>query len=316
MSGVETARGAQAPVFARTHVPPGVLGAQVPTRSHPHRSLVYSTPEGYRPLELDLYEPVGAPDPVPCVVWIHGGGFMFGSRLHPPTEWPAGAVFHALVDAGLAVASIDYRHAGEASFPAQLHDAKAAIRYLRAYAPELGIDPARIGVWGESAGGQLAALVGLVHDDAALEGGEGVVEGSSTVDAVVDFYGTADLVGLEPMIERMPPHVRAAIEASGRPFRDPIDVLLDGSPLPDARATASPVTHVHSDAPPFLIVHGEADVLVPISQSERLVAALRAHGAAADLVRVPGAGHVFGGVDPAPQLQRAVEFLRAHLSAD
>lgn len=316
MNEIEAATAApRVPSFLRTHVPPGDPATTAPIRARVHRSLVFSTPEGFRPLELDLYVPDSAEVPPPCVVWIHGGGFMLGSRLHLPSEWPPGIVFQCLVDAGLAVASIDYRHADEAPFPAQLHDAKAAIRYLRAYAAELGIDPARVGVWGESAGAQLASLLGLIQNDSALEGREGVVEGSSAVSAVVDFYGVADLHALGSLVENMPAEIRAAIEAAGRTVRDSREVLLAGSPIADARTAASPVCHVHAAAPPFLIIHGEADFLVPIEQSERLEAALRGVGADVELIRVPGAGHVFGGADPVPPVDAAVRFLELCLFA-
>ena len=133
---------------------PGVPAARVPRPRHRraaasagadiHRALTYSMPDGYRPLQLDLYVPAERAGAVPCVIWIHGGAWLFGTRLAPPDYWPAGYLFQAAIDAGLAVASIDYRHSREASFPAQLHDAKAAIRYLRHFAGELGIDPGAV----------------------------------------------------------------------------------------------------------------------------------------------------------------------------
>ena len=137
--------------------------------------------------------------PAPLVVWIHGGGFMFGDRRYLPETLRPNQVFDALLDAGLAVATIDYRHALEAPFPAQLHDAKAAVRYLRAHADELGISTERIGVMGESAGGHIAALVGLTAHRADLEGTHGVVGPSSAVDVVVDWYGPADLTTMPRM---------------------------------------------------------------------------------------------------------------------
>ena len=119
-------------------------------------------------------------------------------------------LFDALLAAGLAVATIDYRHALEAPFPAQLHDAKAAVRYLRAHADELGISTERIGVMGESAGGHLAALVGLTAHRADLEGTHGVVGPSSAVDVVVDWYGPADFTTMPRMTP--PPHIAAKLE--------------------------------------------------------------------------------------------------------
>jgi acetyl esterase/lipase len=139
----------------------------------------------------------------PLVVWIHGGGWMFGDRRYLPETLRPNQLFEELVAAGLAVGTIDYRHALEAHFPAQLHDAKAAIRYLRAHADVLGIDTTKIGVWGESAGGHLAALAGLTGRHAELEGAIGVLHQSSAVDAVVDCYGVADLA-LQPREGRSP----------------------------------------------------------------------------------------------------------------
>ena len=124
--------------------------------------LTYAVAFGYRPLQLDVWTPATW-EPAPLVVWIHGGGFMFGDRRILPETFRADQVFEALLDAGLAVASIDYRHALEAPFPAQLLDAKAAVRYLRAHADELGISTERIGVMGESAGGHIAALLGKMQ---------------------------------------------------------------------------------------------------------------------------------------------------------
>ena len=117
---------------------------------------VYAAVTGYRTLQLDLYVPA-ASVPVPLVVWVHGGAWLFGDRRFLPETLAPEQIFDALLAKGLAVATIDYRHAMEAPFPAALHDAKAAIRWLRAYSGELGIDPVRVGIWGESAGGHLAA---------------------------------------------------------------------------------------------------------------------------------------------------------------
>lgn len=302
------------PTFDRTHFMPTELKAHHPKRATAHRDLVFAATQGFRPLELDLFVPTEAEARVPVVVWIHGGGFAMGSRLHAPLEWSPGAVFQPLIDAGLAVATIDYRHSGEAPFPAQLHDAKAAVRYLRAFADELGIDGDRIGVWGESAGGQLASLVGLVVDSPELEGHEGVAEGDSAVAAVVDFYGASNLETIGDIADRMPPDVRAFFDGIGGPPPDPRAALLAGSPIADARAAASPVSHVRGGAPPFLIVHGEDDFVVPIAQSEELQRRLSAAGAQVQFVRVPRAGHVLSGVDATPYLAQAVGFLRDTLA--
>jgi acetyl esterase/lipase len=253
--------------------------------------ITYAVAFGYRPLQLDLWVPP-TPEPAPLVVWIHGGGFMFGDRRILPETFRPNQVFDALLAAGLAVATIDYRHALEAPFPAQLQDAKAAVRYLRAFADELGVSTGRIGVMGESAGGHIAALVGLTGHRADLEGTHGVVGPSSAVDVVVDWYGPADL---ETMPRRNPPpHIAAKLPPELLvPPEDQLTRGLEGSALADA----SPITHVTPGAPPFLLVHGNADWLVPYAQSEQLHAALTAAGVESRLETVEGAQHIFDGCD-------------------
>ncbi|MEV7680549.1 alpha/beta hydrolase [Streptomyces sp. NPDC088341] len=262
--------------------------------------LSYATNSGYRPRLLDLSVPAGA-GPVPVVVWIHGGAWMEGDRRYPPPTVSADLLFGSLLRAGLAVATIDYRHAREAPFPAQLHDVKAAIRYLRHYAGTLGIDGTRIGVWGESAGGHLAALAGLTGAAGpALDGTEGIAEGDTAVAAVVDWYGVADLESL--LTEWSDPG-------------NPAVIFLGGTPAdrPRLAAAASPVTYAHTPAPPFLLIHGTADTVVPFAHSERLAELLRAAGNAAEVVPVPGAEHIFLNADPAPLVARSVAFLAHHL---
>ncbi|WP_405977135.1 alpha/beta hydrolase fold domain-containing protein [Streptomyces sp. NBC_00158] len=281
--------------------------------------VTYATRPGYRPRLLDVQVPVGARGPVPAVVWIHGGGWLEGDRRYPPPTVPAALLHGTVLAAGLALVSIDYRHSLEAPFPAQLHDVKAAIRYVREFAGVFGIDPDRIAVWGESAGGHLAALAGLTGPHtpggAALEGAEGVGAGDTSVRAVVDWYGVSDLVALRghPM-PPMPP---------GTGFPDPYDALLGGTEetRPALARAASPVTYARlaadgPGAPPFLLVHGTGDGLVPYSQSEALDAALREAGGECELEPVEGADHIFLGVtDTAPIVTRSVAFLARHLDA-
>ncbi len=269
-----------------------------------HAGITYAATAGYRPLQLDLWVPESSTPP-PLVVWIHGGGWMIGDRRYLPETLRPNQLFDALVGAGLAVATIDYRLALEAPFPAQLHDAKAAIRYLRAHAGELGIDTGRIGVWGESAGGHLAALVGLTGHRGDLEGGIGVVGESSAVDVVVDWYGVADFTTMPRMTP--PPHIAATLEpAMHTPPEDNLVAGLDDA----ARADASPITHVAPDAPPFLLVHGTADWLVPYAQSEQLHAALTGAGVDCRLEPVDGAQHIFDGHDDIDAVvQLSVDYL-------
>jgi acetyl esterase/lipase len=269
-----------------------------------HVGVTYAVALGYRPLQLDLFVPQ-TEAPAPLVVWIHGGGFMFGDRRYLPETLRPNQVFDALLEAGLAVATIDYRHALEAPFPAQLHDAKAAVRYLRAHADELGISTERVGVMGESAGGHIAGLLGLTAHRADLEGSHGVVGPSSAVDVVVDWYGPADLATMPRAT--LPPAVAATLPPELlTPPEDQLTRGLEGEDLADA----SPITHVTGGAPPFLLVHGTADWLVPFDQSEKLHAALTAAGVDSRLEPVVGAQHIFAGHDDIDALVRlSVDYL-------
>jgi acetyl esterase/lipase len=278
--------------------------------------LHYSVLNGYRELELDVYSPSSRTAPVACVLWIHGGAWLYGAREYPPEYWPEGLLFQSLIDSGIAVATIDYRHSREAPFPAQLHDAKAALRYVREFADRFGIDPDRIGVWGESAGGHLAALLALTSSEPELEGSDGVVGVDSSVKAVVDFYGVSNLAAMPSLMESFPPEWIETLKASsgGLP-PDPMSIFFRDSPVPEAdrERLASPINHVRADAPPFLLIHGENDTVVPFAQSVAFRDALAASGVPVELVPVPGADHVFVGVDPVPLLARGVEFFREQL---
>ncbi|MCX4524241.1 alpha/beta hydrolase [Streptomyces sp. NBC_01551] len=276
--------------------------------------VTYATTPGYRPRLLDVRLPAGE-GPFPVVVWIHGGGWLDGDRRYPPPTVPAALLHGSVLAAGLALVSIDYRHSLEAPFPAQLHDVKAAIRYVRHFADALGIDPDRMAVWGESAGGHLAALAGLVGphsaDAEALEGAHGVGAGDTGVRAVVDWYGVSDLVALagHPM-PAMP---------SGADFPDPYEALLGGTEAerPALALAASPVTYAAgATPPPFLLVHGTRDGLVPFSQSEVLAEALTGAGGKVTLRPVDGADHIFLGSPDIPEIvAESVAFLAGHLGA-
>jgi acetyl esterase/lipase len=241
-----------------------------------------------RPLELDLWLPAEGPGPVPVVVFLHGGGWRVGSR-HEPGPLFAGArptPFEQVARAGIAVASADYRLSGEARWPAQLHDAKAAVRWLRFRAGELGIDGDRIAAWGESAGGHLAELLGLTIGDPALEGDVGVTGPPSQVCAVVAWYAPSDLPAM------------AADTGTDPLDPDRPEAQLLGAPpdvVPEAAAQASPVTHVTQASPPFLLLHGSDDRAVTYVQSEKLYRALTEAGVDAELTPYPGADHVWAG---------------------
>jgi acetyl esterase/lipase len=253
---------------------PGLLQrqGQVPEGGRKLSDIEYARAGG-KPILLDLYLPPKGEARPPLLVWIHGGGWRQGSKEHCPAA--------PFTKDGYAVASINYRLTDVAPFPAQIEDCKAAIRWLRAHAKEHGYDPDRIGVWGGSAGGHLVALLGTSGGVKELEGKEGDPDVSSRVQAVCDYFGPTDLTALGDTSQRM--------DRAG----SAVGLLLGGTPsehMDKARA-ASPITYISKDDPPFLIVHGDRDPLVPLHQSEILYEALKKAGVKATLDVVKGAGH-------------------------
>lgn len=260
-----------------------------------HRELSYAITVGFRRLSMDVWLPRKAAEAaVPMVVWIHGGAFQLGDRRELPPTFPPNSVFRRLNEAGIACATVDYRHSLEAPFPAQLHDIKAAVRYLRHHAAVFGIDADRIGAWGESAGGHLAALLGLTGSRDDLEGGLGVQGQSSAIGAVVDFYGVSSLNDV-PRQQGVESFLSGPLLAAvpGEASLDPGTMLVGGSPDPGLLHAASPLGYVTAEAPPFLLIHGNRDGLVPHSQSELLTDALVREGVQNQLITIDGADHCF-----------------------
>jgi len=245
-------------------------------------------------LLLDLYLPEKPAGALPVIVWVHGGGWRAGDKQ------PCPAV--PFVKAGYAVASINYRLTGIRNYPAQIHDCKAAIRWLRAKAGEHGLDGERIGAWGASAGGHLVALLGTSGGVKELEGELGNAEQSSRVQCVVDFFGPTDLTRLLKLPRAVP--AKDAPELK----------LLGGTPEEQAELArlANPITFVDAEDPPFLIVHGDQDRLVPVSQSQLLHDALTKAGVPSALEVVKGAGHGLG-VSTAEVRAKIAAFFERHL---
>jgi acetyl esterase/lipase len=259
------------------------------------RDIVFAEVDG-RKLALDLYLPKSVEHP-PLVVWIHGGGWRSGNKSNCKIDW--------LTQHGFAVASISYRLSGVAVFPAQIHDCKAAVRWLRANAAKYGYSVDKIAVAGSSAGGMLAALLGVSCGVKELEGEVGGNrERSSRVDAIIDYYGASDF------ILRITTQPQITLEPKGAVYQ-----LLGGpaDKKSELARLASAVTHVSADDPPLLIFHGAKDPLVRPQQSERLRDVYREKKLSVELVMIPQAKHGGKGFFSKQHKEKLVSFLRKHL---
>ncbi|HET7434590.1 MAG TPA: alpha/beta hydrolase [Thermoanaerobaculia bacterium] len=262
-------------------------------------NIEYASPGGER-LYLDLRIPDG-PGPHPVIVYLHSGAWISGDRTGGPALRQA--------TRGYAVASIDYRLAPEHVWPAQIEDCKAAVRWLRANAARYHLDANRIGVFGASAGGHLASVLGTSGGVSSVEGMElGNAQFSSRVKVVVDFYGPTDLLKIES--QKLP-----CIPLDGNAAYMPPSLLI-GCPIQECKektATASPMTYITRDDPPFLIMQGMLDCLVPYQQSVMLHAALVAAGVDSRLALIPNGDHGGRAFDEPKYEQMVDDFLDNYL---
>ncbi|MDF1844857.1 MAG: alpha/beta hydrolase [Rubripirellula sp.] len=266
----------------------------------------YARPDGIS-LKLDLYRPTATKQPttsnrstasqnrLPVVVFVHGGGWKNGSKESVKKRlW--------LVPNGFAIASINYRLTNVGKWPDQINDCYAAVRWLRKNAERYNLAADKIGCWGTSAGGHLAALMGTrpCPDHEAT---------SSRVQAVCDWFGPTALM-------TMPPNN----VGNGRTEADVANSngakLLGATvrEVPELARDASAIDHVSSDDPPFLIMHGDADPGVPLSQSQTFHQRLNDTGVASTLVILKGAGHGGPEFDANPSQDAVINFFRQHLS--
>lgn len=257
---------------------------------------------GPRPLLMDIYAPQNPSQEVsPLVVWVHGGAWRAGSRAKVPVV--------ALTRHGWSIASVDYRLSGEATFPALVHDIKAAIRFLRANADQYELNPDQIVIAGASAGGHLAALVGVSNQVDDLEGTVGQhAETSSQVSAIVSFYGASNL---QTILSQSTPH--------GLSVRVPaLQLLLAGQPSdqPELARLASPVAHVDRDDPPLLLIHGDQDPQMPINQSHELHGVYKSVGCESTFHVVHGGAHGGRGFYEDEMIDIVHSFLRDALSPE
>jgi acetyl esterase/lipase len=269
------------------------------------RDVPYQVLNGFHPQTADIYVPTGK-GPFPAVVYVHGGGWGVGS----PRMQDSVKLLTSLAARGYVVMGINYRFHGEARFPAQIQDAKAAIRWLRSNAEVYGADRARIGILGESAGGYLAALAGTSCGVAALDppatpparagGPPGMTvvktddSQSDCVQAVVDWYGPIDFPAMDG--QALPNSMKhdAATSAESKL----LGCLLSQC-AKELVAQTSPITYIDKTDPPFLIMHGDNDHSVPSGQSQEFHKALMARSVKATLVLVPGVDHGFAGASNA-----------------
>lgn len=256
-----------------------------------------TTPQG--PLLLDAYRPA-AGDQHPLVVMIHGGGWARGGRFEMGlTKWAA-----YLAAGGLAVVSIDYRLAPATTFPDSFQDCLDALDWAVAHATELGADPTRIGLWGDSAGGHLALLLATSQTSPDYPGPR-LRSDPRHLRAVAALYPPTDLQALDAAERRGPLGTRTVASFVGaEPEADP------------ARwHAASPIAHVHAALPPILLLQGTRDLLVPDSQARRFAERLAAAGAPHRLEIVEGGVHGFDRLAPDARAQALIADTRAFLLA-
>jgi acetyl esterase/lipase len=273
--------------------------------------VVYSVLPGFRPLRLDLYQPMGLSGFHPLVIFIHGGGWMSGHTRHSGAfeDWPG--VLASLAAKGYVVASVEYRLSGEARFPAAIQDIKTSIRWLRAHALDYAIDKTKTVVWGGSAGGQLAALAATSCGAQALEpippplpaGGAPLKprpedQESDCVQGVVTWYGIFDFATIAL-------HSGSAGSAPSQY----LGCALSSCPAA-VLAAASASHYANSRSPPALLIHGSDDRTVPVQQSRDFYALLKSKGVPVQLVEIPGVDHSFIGPNPQVTKAASLEALR------
>ena len=255
-------------------------------------------------LKMHLLIPNKHEKPLPLIIFIKGSAW---GKIHPQNTYSFIPQLVPFAKHGYVVASIEHRTSHQAKFPAQLYDVKAAVRYLKSNADKYHIDPNRVGVWGTSSGAHLASLLGTTDGITQLEGTEGNLSQSSTVQAIVDWYGPTDFLQMSKFPSKVDFNAADSPESKviGGPLLQNIEKVK----------RANPITYVTPDDPPFLIMHGDKDMQVPFNQSELLYEALKKSGVEADLYKIKGSGHGDGFSHP-KVLQIVQTFFDSHLKTN
>ncbi|MFV2048117.1 alpha/beta hydrolase fold domain-containing protein [Metabacillus sp. YM-086] len=258
------------------------------------RDLVYKSVNG-NPLFVDLYLPKGSQSSLPVIIWLHGGGWRLGDRNLGPD------LSRFFAEKGFAMASIEYRLSTEATFPAQIHDVKAAIRWLRSVSDQYGLDPHHIGLWGSSSGGHLASLVATSGVGMLEEENIENSEYSCEVQAVVNGYGPIDFLQMDDHreaadVKSVDPESTLLPEKMLSSSPDSFESLFLGAPIntcPEKVKGANPISYITKGTPPFFILHGLSDTAVPVHQSYLLYDALANKGNPVTMITIEGLGHGF-----------------------
>lgn len=283
--------------FVRRDRPP--TGQPQKKTYHSHLDIAYVS-DGHPRQKLDLFLPLRKSDkPFPLVIFVHGGGWKGGDKRSAPVR--------EFVEAGFAVASVNYRLSQHSIFPAQINDCKSAVKWLRTKAAHYNIHPNRFGAFGKSAGGQLVCLLGTTGEkEGTTATSKDPKHTTSRVQAVCSWYGPTELLTMNQQSKK-----DSQIDHDDR--NSPESLLVGGSlqTKKDLARLASPTEHVTSDDASFLLMHGSHDRLVPWLQSESLHQKLKSTGVNSQLIIIPDAGH---GLDQREHLPTVVEFFRRELS--
>ena len=251
-------------------------------------------PQGHPRQKLDLFTPsTKSTEPFRLIIYIHGGAWKSGDKRSAPVD--------EFLQAGFAVASVNYRLSQHATFPAQLEDCRNAVKWLRDHASRYHIDPNQFGAFGSSAGGHLVCLLGT-HLEIKTESSRQKPGDNSRVQAVCSWFGPTDLITMNQQSQD------DSVIDHDQPNSP--ESLLIGGPLQenkDLAKVASPLNYVSPDDPPFLLMHGDRDRLVPVKQSQQLHSQLVKAGVDSELIVVQGGGHGFNRGEHLPTVIRFFE---------